>query len=153
MGNTFICEVTVTFNISKLHKDLSIVSQQNASTHEAMLEMKEKIDTVFPDEYICFISQMSEVEISIKDLSFVRIWGAKGVVEMNNAYYVQKYIPGGVAIGDDEEGSVIFYAKGKSGYGLYKVGFGNLDIDDAEYVADSLRSFLLYGIGVSLFLA
>ena len=58
-----------------------------------------------------------------------------------------------LAIGDDEGGKVIFYAEGKEGFGLYLVGFGNLDLDDAVYIAPSLEALLIEGIGAEIFLA
>ena len=141
------------FNLKDLHKRLKVASKKNASSSEAVTKMKKLFgDNTLPDEYISFITQASEVEISIDDICFIRIWGAEGVIEMNNAYHVQKYIPGGVAIGDDEGGSVILYAEGENGYGLYKTGFGDLDIDDSEYIADSLRSLLLNGDGIEKFI-
>lgn len=137
------------FNLKDLHKGLKVASKKGCSSLEAVIKMKNMFgDNALPDEYISFINQASEVEISINDMSFIRIWGAEGVIEMNDAYHVQKYIPGGIAIGDDEGGSIIFYAVGKSGYGLYKTGFGDLDINDSEYISDSLVSLLINGNGV-----
>lgn len=37
---------------------------------------------------------------------------------------------------------------GEKGFGLYKVDFGDLDIEDAEYISDSLRALLVGGIGL-----
>lgn len=71
-----------------------------------------------PDEYTQFISKISEVGILVKNDFYIRIWGAKGCMEMNESYNIQKYIPSALAIGDDEGGQTIFYAEGNHGYGL-----------------------------------
>lgn len=97
---------------------------------------------------------MADVELKVMDsTSYIRIWGAAGCSEMNAAYHIQDYIPHALAIGDDEGGKVIFYAEGKEGFGLYLVGFGNLDLDDAVYIAPSLEALLIEGIGAEIFLA
>ncbi|MEE3664907.1 hypothetical protein V2I52_23885 [Brenneria sp. g21c3] len=66
---------------------------------------------------------------------------------MNESYHIQKYIPDAIAIGDDERGQVIFYATEGDGYGLYKVGFKNLDIEDAVFISNSLYDLLMKGNG------
>lgn len=73
-------------------------------------------------------------------------------MEMNDAYNIQKYIPNSLAIGDDEGGKVILYISGQNGYGLYQVGFGDLDINDAEFISPSLTELLIYGVGANNFL-
>lgn len=108
--------------------------------------------TEIPDDYILFISQMSEAEILVMNESYIRIWGASGCLEMNSSHKIQEYIPQSLAVGDDEGGKVIFYAEGKKGFGLYKVGFGDLEINNAEFVSSSLSALLLDGIGAEVFL-
>ncbi|WP_225365577.1 hypothetical protein [Serratia rubidaea] len=67
---------------------------------------------------------------------------------MNESYNFQKYIPHSLAIGDDEGGKALFYANGNNGFGLYIVGFGDLDINDAAFVSESLYKLLIDGEGV-----
>lgn len=59
---------------------------------------------------------------------------------MNEAHDIQKYIPNSLAIGDDEGGMALLYIDGKEGFGLYTVGFGNLDIEETIKIAPSLKS-------------
>jgi len=56
---------------------------------------------------------------------------------MDVGYGISKWIPGVLPIGDDGGGEVIFYANGKRGSGLSHVGYGNLDLDDAVWIAGS----------------
>ncbi|ELR64590.1 hypothetical protein C942_02403 [Photobacterium marinum] len=69
---------------------------------------------------------------------------------MNEEYMVQDYIPNSLAIGDDEGGSALIIMTGNKGYGLYKVGFGDLDVDDAEYISASLSELLIDGFGAQV---
>ncbi|CAH02162.1 uncharacterized protein KLLA0_B05269g [Kluyveromyces lactis] len=135
-------------NISKLHENFKLEVKNAGSSDEEI----NTIRTIFsgkeiPEEYLCFISQVSEAEILVQGKSYIRIWGAEGCIEMNESYHIQKYIPNAIAIGDDEGGQVIFYATGDDGYGLYKVGFGNLDIEDAVFISNSLYDLLMKGNG------
>jgi len=136
-------------NVSKLHSDFRMDVKNPGSSIEQIKRMQDFFsDKKIPDEYVDFISEFSEVEILVQGDSYIRIWGAEGCIEMNESYHIQKYIPEAIAIGDDEGGQVIFYADGDNGYGLYKVGFGNLDIDDAVYISSSLYDLLVKGNGV-----
>ena len=69
-------------------------------------------------------------------------------IEMNEAHDIQKYIPNSLAIGDDEGGMALLYIDGKEGFGLYTVGFGNLDIEETIKIAPSLKVLLIDCVGV-----
>ncbi|MFR4987277.1 MAG: hypothetical protein ACLUCH_07775 [Lachnospirales bacterium] len=62
-----------------------------------------------PKEFLNIIIEMSEVEISIDNDKYLRLWRTDGFIEMNCCYEIQKYIPNSLAIGDNEEGSAILY--------------------------------------------
>lgn len=36
------------------------------------------------------------------------------------------------------------------GYGVYKVDFGNIGVDDAEYIAPTLRDLLVHDVGIDV---
>lgn len=135
----------------KLNKIFRLDTYAEASKQNEIDALKDHFKNLnIPDEYLHFINQISEAEILVLDEVYLRIWGAKGCLEINKEHHVQKYIPESLAIGDDEGGQIIFYAKGSNGYGLYKVGFGNLDINDAEFISPSLRSLLIDGVGAEV---
>lgn len=135
--------------LEKINQNLKIEVKKNGSTKEQIKKMQDFFSVIdVPEEYLFFISKVSEVEILVKNETYIRLWGAEGCMEMNEAYNIQKYMPGALAIGDDEGGQAIFYAKGKNDYGLYKVGFGNLDIDDAVFISPSLYELLINGVGI-----
>ena len=82
---------------------------------------------------------------------YIRLWGAKGCIEMNDAYHIQQYIPESLAIGDDECSNALLYARGNRGFGVYIVSFGNLGIDEMVYIADSLEAFFVNKEGMHIF--
>ncbi|OCQ51759.1 SMI1 / KNR4 family protein [Photorhabdus australis subsp. thailandensis] len=143
----------MTINFFNLNSKYRLDAYKPASKCDDINEFKKHFyGFTIPDDYVSFISQLTEAEILVLGDSYIRIWGAIGCIEMNSEYNIQRYIKNSMAIGDDEGGKVIFYANGKNGFGLYKVGFGNLDIEDAEYIAPSLTEFLINGDGAENFL-
>ncbi|AGB83056.1 hypothetical protein D781_2813 [Serratia sp. FGI94] len=133
---------------SKLHKSFSLDATNPGSTEIEIKKMKDFFhDIVIPDEYLDFTSKHSDAEILVLGDSYIRIWGVSGCLEMNESYDFQKYIPHSLAIGDDEGGKALFYANGNNGFGLYIVGFGDLDINDATFVSESLYKLLIDGKG------
>ena len=68
---------------------------------------------------------------------------------MNKEYKFQKRIPGSLAIGDDEGGSALVYMRGEKGCGLYKVDFSVIEAEEAEFIAPTLKDFLIKGIGLN----
>lgn len=135
--------------LEKINNNFKIEVKKAGSTKTEIEELQAFfIGIDIPNEYTDFISKIAEAEILVKNDYYIRIWDAKGCMEMNESYNIQKYIPSALAIGDDEGGQAIFYAKGNHGYGLYKVGFGNLDINDAVFIAPSLHDLLINGVGI-----
>lgn len=71
--------------------------------------------------------------------------------EMNEAYEIQENIPSSLAIADDEGGNALLYLDGYNGFGLYLIGFNDLDSDELQFVSYSLSDFLLKEIGINIF--
>ena len=142
------------FPIINLHEKFTLASWKPVLDHRGLEQLiKNYFHIAIPDEYLTLVTLISDVELKMMgSTEYIRIWGAEGCNELNAAYHVQDYIPQALAIGDDEGGKVIFYADGKEGFGLYLVGFGNLELDDAVYIAPSLKALLIDGIGVGSFL-
>jgi hypothetical protein len=70
---------------------------------------------------------------------------------MDEGYDISNRINGVIPIGDDGEGKVIFYMRGKRGDGLYHVSYGDLDAEDAVFAAPNLTAFLQHGVGMDSF--
>ena len=104
-----------------------------------------------PADYLQLVSEATEIELRHANGQYVRIWGPVGCIEMNEGYGIRRRIPGAVPIGDDGGGNVIFYQKGKQGFGLYHLGYGNLDGDAAIWIAPTLTHFLTRCVGIESF--
>ena len=136
---------------SKMSKSFELAASDVKSIDTEIDELihYSKIDV--PLEYIEIIKERTELEILVNNEKCIRIWGASGCIEMNDAYHIQKYIPDSLAIGDDECSNVVLYANGSNGFGVYMVSFGDLDIDEMIYIADSLEAFFVNEEGIDIF--
>lgn len=104
-----------------------------------------------PKEYIELVLKATEVELQHRNGQYIRIWGPQACVDMDEGYGIRRQIPSAIPIGDDGGCHVIFYATGKQGNGLYHVGYGNLDLDDAIWIAPSLVDLIGKATGIDSF--
>jgi len=104
-----------------------------------------------PREYVQLVSEATEIEMWHESGQYIRIWNPAGCIEMDEGYRIRQRIPGAIPIGDDGASGLLFYFDGKQGFGLYRVGYGNLDGDDAIWFAPTLTDFLTNGTGIETF--
>jgi hypothetical protein len=137
--------------LQEISNNYRIDASKPASSNEDIQELMEVSEIELPKEYLNIIEELTEFEINVQKRKYIRIWGAKRCTEMNEAYYIQKYIPGSLAIGDNEEGSALIYAHGKEGFGLYLVEYDDLDVEELVFIARSLTDLLVHEIGIGVF--
>lgn len=133
--------------VQNLYGRFQIAAYEPLASEEDIEKLRRFSSIPVPADYIDVVESMTEVEILLGGKKYIRIWGPTGSIEMNQVYDIQRYIPRSLAIGDDEGGSALILMTGKEGYGLYKVGFGDLGSDDAEFVSHSLQELLVRGEG------
>lgn len=133
-------------NISSQYRVLA--AQPAANTN--VLHLRQKFVAI-PQEYIDLISEATEIEIQHTGGAYMRIWGPMGCIDMDEGYEISRRIDGAFPIGDDGGGRVILYMTGDQGYGLYIVGFGDLDAEDARWIAPSLKDLLTNATGIEAF--
>ena len=130
-----------------LSKDVRLL----ASKQGASLRDVEKLKNVFPlipDDYVSLSLEKTEMEFEAKSGQYFRIWGPKGCIEMNEAYMFTKYIPGAIPFGDDGGGRTFLFMNGASGEGVYLVGNGNIDPEEAVHICGSLADLIENGAGI-----
>ena len=137
--------------LSKMSKLLNIVTSDTKSSDIEISKLLQYSKINIPIEFLEIIKEQSELEICVDGEKYIRVWGANGCIEMNDAYHIQKYIPNSLAIGDDECSNAILYANGNNGFGVYIVSFGDLSVDEMVYIADSLEEFFVNEVGVDVF--
>ena len=101
-----------------------------------------------PSEYLEIARDLQEYELKHQTGQYFRIWPPSACIEMDDAHEISRRIPQSIPIGDDGGDRVILYLSGDEGFGLYRVGFGSLDKDDARFIAPSLKDILSKSVGV-----
>ena len=137
--------------LGKMSKSFKITMSDIKSSDIEIDELIQYSKIDIPLEFLEIIKERTELEILVNGVKYIRIWGANGCIEMNDAYHIQKYIPNSLAIGDDECSNAVLYANGNNGFGVYMVSFGDLGIDEIVYIADSLEAFLVNEEGIDIF--
>lgn len=132
-----------------LSKEIRLLtSKQGASLQDI-----EKLKSVFPsvpEEYVLLSLEKTEMEFETHSGQYFRIWDPQGCIEMNEAYIFTKYIPEAIPFGDDGGGRTFLFISGTSGEGVYLVGNGSIDRDEAVYICGSLSDLLENGAGTDL---
>lgn len=137
--------------LSKMSGLFKVVTNNTKSSDVEIDELIQFSKIDIPVEFIQIIKEKTELEIQVDDKKYIRIWGANGCIEMNTAYYIQKYISNSLAIGDDECCNAVLYAYGNKGFGVYIVSLGDLDIEEMVFIADSLEDFFVNEEGLDVF--
>lgn len=137
--------------LAKIGEEFEIVTSETSSSNIEIDELIQFSRIDIPCEFLDIIKEKTEIEILVNKEKYIRLWGAKGCIEMNDAYHIQQYIPESLAIGDDECSNALLYARGNRGFGVYIVSFGNLGIDEMVYIADSLEAFFVNKEGMHIF--
>lgn len=140
-------------SIQNMNVVFRIDASDFASSENAIQNLMKFSQINVPIEFIEIISELTEVEISVNNEMYIRIWGAENCIEMNEAYNIQKYIPNSLAIGDDEGGNALIYANGPRGYGLYLISFNDLEVEEMKFISSSLFDLLHNATGIDVILS
>jgi hypothetical protein len=136
--------------LATLDKTLRVLAKQPPASSDQVSRLIAAYPTV-PDEYLSVVKEATEVELQHQSGQYVRIWGPDGCIKMDDSYDISKRIASAIPIGDDRGCKVIFYMNGEKGFGLYHVGYGDLDADDAVFAAPSLSDLLEHAVGLDTF--
>lgn len=136
--------------LKKISNNYRIETSKLASNDKEIKNLIEFSEIEIPEDFLEIIREQTEIEINVDGKKYIRIWGADGCIEMNEAYNIQENIPNSLAIADDEGGNALIYATGEKGFGLYVIAFNDLDVDELQYVASSLGDLLIKNIGIDV---
>lgn len=135
-----------------IYKRMMISNIEDSEYTKQLYEYSKEKGVNIPKEYLNIVKKYSNVVVEFGEFEYIRIWGAEWCVELNKAYGVQEELPESLAVADDGGDYCLIYMEGDNGYGLYYVGFGELDLEGAIYVARNLCDFLVIGEGIDVLL-
>ena len=136
--------------LTDLHQSFTVLASESKADSDAVGRLNERFPLV-PNEYTVLAEEVTELELQHVNGQYLRIWGPDGCIDQDEGYEISQQISGAIPIGDDGGGQVIFYMEGHHGFGLYHVGYGDLDAEDAIWVARSLKELLCDAKGVESF--
>ena len=136
--------------IDRIHSRFRVDVKGPGASDEDIRTLRLEAARTVPDEYVEFVREATDVEILVDGSGYIRIWPPAFCVEMTDAHDLHQYVPGSLPIGDDEGGSILLYLSGPNGEGLYLLGLGDLDPEEAWFVAPSLTDFLVGGVGPTI---
>lgn len=136
--------------LNRLHSSFQILAQQPPATPDEIHALVAYFKAV-PRDFIELVRQATFVELAHQSQQYIRIWGPTDSIETYIAHDFRRWMPGAIPIGDDGGDKVLFYARGHHGYGLYHVGLGNLDLEDAVWTAATLDDLVTKATGIETF--
>jgi hypothetical protein len=127
--------------LEKLHPSFRIYQQEPPATAKDLKALEAHFGEIPPD-YRALLQETGELSVEHENSESFTIWSSARCRELDLAYHIRDSIPDGFPVGDDGKNHVIYYHNGKRGYGLYLVGFGCLDPEEAIWLTDSITSLL-----------
>lgn len=134
--------------LDSIHEKFNVLDHQGAASEKELQQLTASFPHT-PADYLELANEATEIEMQWDGTQYLRLWGPSGCLEMDEAYGIGNRIQGALPIGDNGGGGALLYMEGNNGWGLYKVSFGDLDREDAVWVASSLRKLLFEGEGIA----
>jgi hypothetical protein len=136
--------------LSEIHQSFRVLAKRPEAAVGEITAIIERFPRI-PSDYLRLIASVTELELEHECGQYLRIWSPAGCFDQDDGYDISKRIPGAIPIGDDGGGHVIMYMEGCNGFGLYHVGYGNLDAEAAVWIAPTLTEFLTSAAGLDSF--
>jgi hypothetical protein len=120
---------------------VSKMSLNGPSGENAVREAEKALGVEFPADYRAFLLEANGGEGEV-GFSYIMLWPAEDIAELNEAYGVRDLAPGLTVIGSD--GGVAAYAfdMRDSGKPVVEVPLIGMDLDEVKFLADTFEEFL-----------
>ncbi|MDR2675344.1 MAG: SMI1/KNR4 family protein [Opitutaceae bacterium] len=121
-----------------------LLSDFNGNAGASPREIKAALDALklsLPSDYIAFLEATNGGEGMIGE-TYLILWKAGELQEMNVSYQVSEYAPEILLIGSDGGGEAFAFDTRASHWPVVKVPFVGMELDCVEVVAPSFDAFL-----------
>ena len=133
--------------LSQIHKHFSLLQHRGRANSGEIDRLVARYPHI-PQEYVELVGDATEIEIGWRGGQYLRVWGPEGCAEMDEGYGFSERIEGAIPVGDNGGGGALVYLEGTRGWGLYLVGYGDIERSAARWIAASLSDLLGKGEGI-----
>ena len=114
------------------------------TTREVMEEAETQLRIKLPDQYMDFMLESNGAEGNVGDKSYLAIWSAEQIVQLNEAYAVNEFTPGLVYFGSDGGGIAYAFDNRAEGTPIVEFPFESIHVEDAKLCGNTFVEFLKY---------
>lgn len=130
--------------LEKLHHDVRGLARQKGASAPELAALSQRFPDL-PGAFLELFGAATDLELSYRG-TYVRFYGPDGCLEMDRAYDISRRIPGAVVVGDNGGSEAIVFMAPPPGPGLFRVGYGALDVEEFKQVASSLEALLIQAL-------
>jgi SMI1 / KNR4 family (SUKH-1) len=113
------------------------------TTSSALTDVEAKLRIKLPNQYIDFMMESNGAEGNI-GRSYIAIWAAEQIVQLNEGYAVNGFTPGLVYFGSDGGGMAYAFDNRTENVSIVVIPFESIHIEDAKTCGKTFVEFLLY---------
>lgn len=114
------------------------------ASKEILDDVQNKLGVRFPDQYTEFMLESNGAEGSVGTKSYLAIWSAEQIVQLNEEYAVNDFTPGLVYFGSDGGGMAFAFDKREKEIKIVGFPFESIHIEDAKKYGKTFVEFLQY---------
>lgn len=115
------------------------------TTREMLEDIGIKLGIKLPDQYVEFMLESNGAEGNVGTKSYLSIWSAEQIVQLNEEYAVNEFTPGLVYFGSDGGDMAYAFDKRENESPLVvEFPFESIHIEDAKLCGKTFAEFLQY---------
>ena len=124
-----------------MKKMLHDVELNNPAEKEEIEKVEKELSIVFPKNYKNFMIESNGLEGEIGEISYLVIWSIDEIIELNEEYEVEEYMPNLIYFGSD--GGDMAYAFDKeNNMEIIEIPFDSIHIEDKELLGKNFEEFI-----------
>ena len=113
------------------------------TSRSALTEVETRLGIKLPDQYISFMMESNGAEGNIGS-SYLAIWTAEQITQLNKDYAVNDFTPGLVYFGSDGGGMAYAFDNRTEYISIVEFPFESIHIEDAKICGITFVEFLQY---------
>lgn len=127
--------------MTEMRRFLDGINRRPGATEAEIAASEKQLGATLPVEYVEFLKLTNGGEGFIGENAYVMFWRGQELFSMNQAYEVQKYVPGLLIFGSDGGGEAYGFDT-RAQWNIVRVPFVGMAWDVAESMGGSFGAFL-----------